>query len=258
MLIAPTEPLPLKRMGQVSSVPERHGVDVLWVSHGHKHGVQRKEAKDFIASVNDGRLAKEVAQIRQLAGVRALVLEGKFIWSTEGMWMGPTRWDRYRHRQALFTLQSEGLWVIPTESLADTVEAVAELEKWTRKAKHSFARSRSGVASSWGTPTSREFGCHLLQGLPNVGPELAERIYDHFGGVPWHWSVDEGDLVSVEGVGKVRARSMLSCLLPRPEPVLPAPMPEPLPEPSPPPAKRTRARKPKSTPATATTNGNGP
>jgi len=67
MLVAPTEPMTLKALGTVSLVPEDYGSDFLWASPVFGLvGVQRKEASDFVASVMDGRLDKELAQMKQL------------------------------------------------------------------------------------------------------------------------------------------------------------------------------------------------
>lgn len=212
MLVSPAErPLPLRRLGQTSSVPERYGADFMWVANRERHGVQRKEIKDYVASMIDGRLSREVGQMKQLTGIRALVLEGTFTWTPDGFWTGPVRWDRFRHRQGLFTLANEGIWIIPTEGIADSAETIAELERWTRKPKHTFARARAKATGQWGKPSSREFACYMLQGLPGVGPELAERLYDALG-LPMAWTVSEKELRTVEGVGPKRASAMYSCL----------------------------------------------
>jgi ERCC4-type nuclease len=217
MLIAPTEPLPLRRCGQVSGYPERLGVDVFWVSQGSKCGVQRKEMSDFVASIIDGRLHKEVLQMAQLT-LKALVLEGRPKWTEDGVWMGPVRWDRFRHRQSLFTLQFQGIWVIQTDALPETIEAVKELERWSRKPKHQFAAARAKATGQWGTPTSREFGLHVLMSFPGVGPELAERIWSHYGRIPLQWQTTEAELLSIEGIGKKRARQMLEAFSVTPDP----------------------------------------
>lgn len=219
MLVSPAEqPLPLRRLGQSSSVPERYGLDFMWVANGCKHGVQRKEMKDFVASVIDGRLAKEVGQMAQVDGIKCLAVEGRPIWSNDGMWMGPVRWDRFRHRQALFTLQHSGIWVVGTDSIADTAEVVLELERWTKKPKHQFASVRSKVVGQWGDATSREFGLHVLQSFPGVGREMAERIWGEFGRVPLMWTVTEQELLGIDGIGPKRATQMMRAFSVTPDP----------------------------------------
>lgn len=217
MLVAPTEPPVLRRLGEVSSIPESYGLDFLWVVRGQKVGVQRKAIPDFVASVIDGRLAKEVGQMNQLGPVRALILEGPLIWSADGAWMGRGyRWDQSRHDQAVLSLCAQGIWVLRSDGLQDTARLIGEIERWSRKEKHHFARARGAISGMWGTPSSREYGIYALQSLPGVGPELAERVYDHFGRVPWAWACSENDLLAIDGIGKVRAQRLLSCFAPLP------------------------------------------
>lgn len=218
MKCAPTEPLPLRRLGEISSVPERYGMDFLWVANGQKHGVQRKEVKDLVASIIDGRLSKEVGQMLQVDGVRALCIEGRFVWSGDGIWMGPVRWDRFRQRQAELTLQSQGIWIMHTESLGETAEAITELERWTRKPKHQFASQRAKATGQWGSPTSKEFAVHVLQGFPGVGPEIAERIWERFGHVPLQWTVPMLEMLEVDGIGPKRADQLYRAFSVQPDP----------------------------------------
>jgi excinuclease UvrABC nuclease subunit len=54
------------------------------------------------------------------------------------------------------------------------------------------------------------WGVHFLQGIDGIGPEVAGRIYDHFGKVPLAWECQLEDLLEIEGVGKVRAAKLLA------------------------------------------------
>jgi ERCC4-type nuclease len=51
-----------------------------------------------------------------------------------------------------------------------------------------------------------------LQGFDGIGPELAERIVDHFGRVPLSWTVGEGELAKVKGLGKKKVAKMVKVL----------------------------------------------
>lgn len=209
MLVAPSEGPVLKRLGKSSSVPERYGADVLIVARGQRIGVQRKATADFVASVLDGRLTREVAQMQRL-DLAVLAIEGRFEWTTDGEWLtSHGKWDRLKHRQYLFSLFARGMWVVETRDQADTVEVCRELERWARKDKHRSLDKRPGCSGEWGRPTSKEFGIHLLQGFDGVGPELAERIWDHFDGVPLQWAVGKEGLEEVDGIGPTRAKRML-------------------------------------------------
>lgn len=211
-MVAPTEPAALRSLGTVRLMPERYGVDFMWGSPtSGLVGVQRKEFPgDFLASVTDGRLAKEVAQMQGL-DLRALVLEGRPTWTTEGMLASPfgEPWSKAAHRRYLCSLQSEGVWVFGTDNLDDTASFLHDFEVWSRKPEHRALRTRPGVKRDrWGRVTSRAFQVHLVQGIEGVGPELAERIIDTLG-MPFGLRVSEEDLQRVHGVGKKKARQIV-------------------------------------------------
>lgn len=213
MLVAPTEPPAIKTLGTVSSTPERYGADILFIAKKEKCGVQRKEVKDFIASIQDGRLQREIAQMQVLAQ-RLLVIEGKLQWTLDGDLMGKQwgiRWTHRMHRGAIWSVQGRGVWVISTDSIQQTIDCCRDFEAYCRKAKHTMLDSRPGAVGVWGKPNSREFGMHLLMGIDGVGPELAGRIWDRWGRVPWSWDVGMDELMEVDGVGKVKAKKMLEC-----------------------------------------------
>jgi ERCC4-type nuclease len=46
-------------------------------------------------------------------------------------------------------------------------------------------------------------------GLDKVGPELADRVLDKFGGVPGEWTVTVEELMEVPGIGRKKAEAMM-------------------------------------------------
>lgn len=215
-ILAPTE-RDLHRLlphHPVNLTPERFGVDVIWASKpSGLVGVQRKAfPSDFIASVTDGRLAKEVAQMARL-DVAVLVLEGRATWTTEGELVASygQRWTRRSHRAFLWSMRAANVWVDWTDDPSDTAGFITDLEAWSRKAKHNSLMRRPGARDGWGTASNRQWQEHLLMGLPDVGPELAARIIDTLG-MPFGWRVTEHDLLHVHGIGKVKARRLMKCI----------------------------------------------
>lgn len=213
-MIAPTEGPALKSLGRVSNFPERYGCDAIWLAKGRWCGVQRKELSDLIASIHDGRLSKEVAQGKRL-GLACLVVEGRPVWTMDGELVGRGFGGAFTKKQylgLLWSVRAKGWWVEHTEGVGETVDLVQSLATWTQKDRHSSLSNRPGASGIWGRPSDRDFSCHLLMGLPGVGSELAGRMVDHFGGVPWRWDVGMDDLVAVEGIGKKKAATMYRAL----------------------------------------------
>ena len=74
MMVSPAEPPELKKLGAVSALPERHGVDFAWIAHDQLHGAQRKTITDLIASATVGdRLTREMGQMQGLS-TRVLIV----------------------------------------------------------------------------------------------------------------------------------------------------------------------------------------
>lgn len=223
MLVSPAEPAVLRKLGQVSlKRTEELGVDFSWSAKGKWWGVQRKEIGDLVASMRDGRLAKELAQMADGRLHQAVLLvEGPMDFGGGGeaqVLLNGGAWGKPVSRRQMLGLewgvQSRGVWWARSKGMQDTVQYLQDLEAWTKKEKHGSLLTRPGVQSVWGTPDSKDYGVHLLMGLPGVGHELAERIWDKFGGVPWTWGYSNirEALMEVEGIGKVKADKILAAL----------------------------------------------
>lgn len=205
----------IKALGdKVSNLPERYGCDVIWRAQDQWWGIQRKEVKDFFASVIDGRLAVELAQMRGHLAIPLVVLEGKMIWSTDGTLMHSTYGQtitRQSFHGMLFSITYEGAHVLFTDSTQGTAELVRSLAIWSRKDNHNSMRRRPGASpsSSWGKASNEDWARHLLQGFPGIGPEVASAIIRHFGRVPLRWDCEPSDLVRIPGIGKTRAKTLI-------------------------------------------------
>lgn len=217
MLIAPTERHPITSLGPTSSLPEQYGVDILFSLRSNWVGIQRKEINDLVASVYDGRLARELVMMKRCS-MAVLVIEGNPQWTMDGDLMGrngngkmngPT-WTKKQHRGLLFSVMSQGVQVYQTDSASDTVQLCRQLQEWLSKEKHSMLQGRPGPETVWGKPGNRDFQRHLIMGLPGIGAELADRILDEVG-MPFGLTVSVEDLMKVNGIGKKKAEQMLGC-----------------------------------------------
>lgn len=215
--VSPAEPAPLRQHNEfkTSPLPEFYGCDFLWpVEDLGLCGVQRKEVVDFLASIRDGRLARELAQL-QFVNHPMLIIEGKLRWTTTGELLTSygERWTKAQLQGYIWSIQARGILTTYTESSTETVDSVFMYYRWTSKLKHASTFVRPKPTTPWGKPTNREYQVHLLQGLPGVGVELANRLIDAFGGtIPFGWRITEAELLKVEGIGKVKARAIYGAL----------------------------------------------
>lgn len=214
-LIAPTEPVEIKALGVVSSVPEQLGVDVLWSSPHGLCGVQRKTVSDLIASVRDQRLGKELEQMTKLA-MRGLIVEGTPQWTRDGSYLGfgQQKWSQKHHRGVLMSAQMRGVIVLGTASHLETLDAIIQMEEWSKREQHvsSLLYRGNGKGDDWGDLSHRATAVHFLSGCPGLGVELAGRIFDHFGCVPIGLTVTREQLLEVKGLGKKKVDQIMSVL----------------------------------------------
>jgi ERCC4-type nuclease len=212
-LVAPTEPPSLRRLGPTSAVPERHGADVVWpiaaAAGGGLAGVQRKELTDLWASLRDGRLARGVAAMSELA-LKVLLVEGRVRWSASGrLASARAPLTRDQLRGIALSAQRRGIWVLHSDDVEDSRATIVHLRSWHDKPRHPALDVRPGPAAAAGT---RAWGVHLLQSFPLVGPITAGNVWDHFGRVPLAWTCQAEELAAVKGVGPVRADALWRAL----------------------------------------------
>ena len=220
LTVAPTEPPQLKAVATtISQMPERLGCDVAWWGSNDGEdclwGVQRKELKDLIASVQDGRIAREIAQMNASIPMPLIVIEGKIQFDTNGnlMWNSWGRdFTRAQWYGMLWGMMNEGARVLFTKDINETVQFVQMYAQWTTKQRHGSLMRRPGPFNAWGKTTNEDFAIHLLEGFDGLGREKAKSIIKHFEGVPLQWTVTEKQLVEVPGVGKVIAKKLMEAL----------------------------------------------
>lgn len=210
MKVSPTERHPFSALGETSSLPEKYGVDFWWVARGKTWGVQRKRfPEDFLSSLTDGRLTKELGQMSQLDHP-VILLEGLGTWTDSGMLV-----DQKFHLGQLYGWMMSCFWekgvpVFRVKSQRDALHFIDRMEAWSQRESHwSLSRRPKAKSDMWGRRGSREYGVHLLQSFEGVGPAVAEAIYDHFGKAPLVWAVSKEELMEVPGVGPKIAERLL-------------------------------------------------
>lgn len=211
ILVSPAERPPITNLGQTSSLPESLGADILWDSKHGLVGVQRKEVKDLIASVRDGRLGKELIQMQSLK-LKFLIVEGQPQWDGQGNLMSDhANWNVRQHMGVLLSVQTKGVLVLHSRNALDTCAVVEYLTKWCEKDDHvSSLIARPGpTKNGWGDINERDSAIHLYSGVSNVGATLAARIFD--AGIRLLvCGTTEEELQSVQGIGAAKAAAILS------------------------------------------------
>ncbi len=159
---------------------------------------ERKTAPDFGQSLIDGRLFAQAIRLRQTAMSSVLILEGnQHAWTKTGI-----RWEALQG--ALITLSVLlGIPVLRSSDAPETAKLMVQTAMQVdRVAKGGLARP------GYRPHGKRRRQLYILQGLPGIGPQRAERLLDTFGSVEAVIGANVLDLCSVEGVGKQTAKSI--------------------------------------------------
>lgn len=193
---------------------ETAGCDFLWRNNGQWWGVQRKELNDFIASLNDGRLTKEVGQMKASVALPVVVIEGK-IRFIHGVLASSSGYGRGREitedgwQGRLLSLMHMGVHVQYTADRDDTARWVCAYYGWSSRPDHHTASTRPMERSDyWGNVSNEDFQMHMLTSLPGIGPKLALRIIRTVG-MPLTLGVGVDELMMVEGLGAKKAQQIV-------------------------------------------------
>lgn len=157
--------------------------------------VERKTPYDFAQSIIDGRLFRQAAGIKQGFDHALFIVEGEDIYAA----------SQNIHQNAIAgALVSIALrWQIPVLFSRDARHTafLLYLAAGQRlKANQDFLY-RCGRRPK----RLRRRQLFLLQGLPRVGPALAEKLLNHFGSVETVMTASEQVLKDVDGIGRKKA-----------------------------------------------------
>lgn len=229
LYVSPAERPPITELGPTSAMTEEFGADIVLLTDTGIIGIQRKQFPgDFLSSFRDGRLSSSLTKLSKLPR-RILLLEGVARWDFNGLLEGDAR-DRGFSTFSLAQLRgitwsafSElGVETHWTSSPADTVQYVKDLQRWAEKGRHdTVLRRPNQVRPEWVRNWSaRDSQRWVLQGFDGVGPEMANKILDHFGYMPLEWTATEAELAQVPGIGPGRVAKLTRIVKARPAEVI--------------------------------------
>ncbi len=159
---------------------------------GSRVFVERKTLKDFAVSIIDGRLFKQMLCLANSKSEGVLILEGTAIDTVE---IGMTR---AAMQGALITVSL--LLGIPVLRSIDPSETARLIVYIGRQLE--LIASGGVHRHGYRPKNQRKRQLFILQGLPGIGPERADRLLDSFGSVEAAISASSSELESVDGIGK--------------------------------------------------------
>ncbi len=154
--------------------------------------IERKTLKDFAVSVIDGRIFRQMIYLANSKFEGVLILEGT---SSDSIEIGVTR---EAMQGALINVSLIlGIPVLRSKNPAETAKLIVFI------ARQIESITNGGVQRHGYQPKGIRYRQrYILQGLPKVGRERADRLLDRFGSVEAVVSASIDDLQTVDGIGK--------------------------------------------------------
>jgi DNA excision repair protein ERCC-4 len=163
--------------------------------------IERKTASDFLISIIDGRLFKQLSNLKKHCPRPLLLIEGN-------PYETGLAFDPQAIRGAL--LSTQAIWYIPVifsgskEETRDIFLMLGHQEECCLE----VVSLRGGYRPK--RIKSRQL--YFIQGLPQVGPTLAKRLLEHFGSIAKIMNAAPAELMRVEGIGQVAAKAIRAVL----------------------------------------------
>lgn len=161
--------------------------------------VERKTADDFISSIADGRLFRQLEELKENFRMPLMIIEGNRLFNNDRK-MHP---NAIRGALASVTLDY-GVPIIQTENNLETAEmliAIAKREQLDRK-KNVAVRGRKAKRSA------NEMQEFIISGLPKINRAKAKALLKHFGTPERIFTASREELMEVGGIGPKLAKKI--------------------------------------------------
>ncbi len=166
-------------------------------------GIERKSANDFIQSIIDRRLFKQIEQLKESFSQPAFIIEGESLYRIRDIHPNAVR------GALSFIAILNGIPVLRTVDEEDTAAMLiimARQEQLDLGHNISLRPKRKPLSLD-------EQQRNIIECLPNIGPILSRYLLKHFGNIEKIMLASEEELKQVRLIGKVRAHRIKELLL---------------------------------------------
>ena len=131
--------------------------------------IERKTAKDFLISIIDGRLFKQLSNLKKHCQTPILLIEGN-----------PYKTDHSFDPMAIkgAIISAQAIWYMPV-IFSRSKEETRDILLMIGKQEESYI-DVVPLRGGYRPKRLKSKQLYILQGLPNVGPMLAKRLLEHF------------------------------------------------------------------------------
>ncbi|MEM1657806.1 MAG: DEAD/DEAH box helicase [Candidatus Jordarchaeales archaeon] len=164
-------------------------------------GVERKTDADFVQSIIDQRLFKQLVELSRTYESPLLIIEGGNLYERRGV-------NPEAIRGALVSIALDFkipiFWTQNAKETAEVIKTIARREK---------EEGRKGIRIGVKKPaTLKELQEHIVAALPGIDYILAKRLLQKFKSVERVYTADEKELMSVQGIGERKAKKIKEVL----------------------------------------------
>ncbi len=165
-------------------------------------GVERKKIDDFLESLIDGKLFKQIAQLRDAYSRPVMILEGDNLLTRRNI----------NHNAIFGSLASISVdYGVPVLATKDALET-ADLLNVIAKREQREDKKAVAVRGEKTQMSLRERQQFIIEGLPNISAVIAKRLLAHFGSIKDITNATEEELQEVKGVGKNIASDIIKLI----------------------------------------------
>ena len=160
--------------------------------------IERKEMRDFMSSMRDGRLLIQVQNMMDNYPHNYLIISGRF-----------SKRDKYKIKNYLGMLVSISVRTpVKILHVKDDYELIYVVKKIIEKSTDGKDFHRTVMRKAHAESPQLTMLCSI----PGVGKKAAKLILDKFDSIGQLSQVSEKEITEIKGVGKVTAKKIHSCL----------------------------------------------
>ncbi len=159
--------------------------------------VERKTINDFVSSIIDRRIFKQIENMKEFYERPVIILEGtEDIYSVRNVHP-----NAIRGAIASITVDY-GIPIIRTENAVETAEMLIAIARREQAEKKEISLHKKKPMSK------AEIQVYVVSSLPMIGPNTAKRLLEYFGTIEKVFTANVDELMKVEGIGKEKAKKM--------------------------------------------------
>ncbi|MBS7288420.1 MAG: DEAD/DEAH box helicase [Candidatus Freyarchaeota archaeon] len=164
-------------------------------------GIERKTSADFVQSIMDQRIFKQLADLTRTYEAPLLIIEGERLYERGGI-------NPESIRGALVSValdfKTPIFWTRNAKETAEVIKTIARRER---------EEGRRGIRIGVKKPgTVKELQERLVASLPGVDHVLARRLLQKFKSVEKVFTANEDELMSIQGIGEKKAKRIREVL----------------------------------------------